>query len=1091
MKLKITILIALLFLGAERVSAQSAVVTGRVTETVDGQAVAVPGVSVMVVNTQERTLTGAITGSDGTYRLSVPTNESDLSLVYAFIGMESQTFAYTGQRTLDVTMKPGSEMIEDVVVTGRRTIRNAVGISQKEQVAAVQRLEMDAIMAASPVNSLEEALQGRLGGVDIVTSGGDPGGRSSIRIRGTGTLTANAEPLIVIDGVPYTNDLAEENFDFSNATDENLGALLNISPDDIESIEVLKDAASTAIWGTRGGNGVLIINLKKGGQGRTNFTFSSKLTARFEPETIPMLDGLQYTTLMQEAIWNSANYIGMNTAENNYLELLFNTPAISYDPAFRYFDEYNQDTRWLDEIRRTGLSLDNNFSMNGGGDKASYRFSMGQLSDQGTTIGEQLQRVSSTLDVDYQFSRRLRFGANFAYTQSTKDGNLESTRSEAFRKMPNKSPYWIDPLTGERTGLYFSEQTREFEGLFERGSSWDKASNYNPIAMIHEGINNSLSREGRITFRLESNNILPGLQYSGFASLNMNTSKRRRFIPQVATGVVWTDINANLSTDELSDRMSLQTENKLIYIKNWNDIHNLVATGVFRTSQNQSTSYSSQTSGNGSAELSDPIIGAVVTGMGSAESESRSASATFLFNYTLLDRYVVQGSMTMEGNSAMGNAYRTGYFPMAGLSWNVQEENFLQGARNWIDEIKLRAALGQTGRAPGGTALYLGAFGTLGEYMDMNAIYPTRMQLDRLKWETSTEFNLGMDVVLFRGKVTASFDHYTKTTRDLLLRDYKIPSTTGYNQVGYFNSGELLNRGWEFRAGVTLFENDDWRIASHVNFSRNVNEIVELSDNMVQENYSFGNGKYAVIAEEGRPAGSFYGYRYQGVFQNKEQTYARDSEGNIMNNAAGNPIVMRNGTVMVSPGDASYEDINHDGVINEYDIVYLGNYMPTLIAGGGLNVRWKQLTLNLLFIGRFGQKVINQVRMNNESMYGPNNQSVATLRRWRNEGDETDIPRALYNEGYNYLGSDRFVEDASFLRLQEVSLSYRLPKPLLDRWGFSNLNVFVTGYNLLTWSGYTGQDPEVRIPGKATDLAMDNALTPVAKRLTCGIRMNF
>ena len=261
-----------------------------------------------------------------------------------------------------------------------------------------------------------------------------------------------------------------------------------------------------------------------------------------------------------------------------------------------------------------------------------------------------------------------------------------------------------------------------------------------------------------------------------------------------------------------------------------------------------------------------------------------------------------------------------------------------------------------------------------------------------------------------------------------------------------------------------------------------------MPSNYVPDNYTFGNGNYAFRYEVGRPLGSFYGYRYLGVYQNKDATYARDEAGNIMKDVEGNPIVMQNGTAVVCPGDAMYEDINHDGVINEYDIVYLGNAQPTLTGGFGLNISYKQFKLSANFYGRYGMDVINQARMNNESMYGTANQSKAVLRRWRNEGDDTDIPRALYNEGYNYLGSDRFIEDASYLRLKSLSLTYRLPKNLTTSWGLTNMDVFVTGYNLFTWTNYTGQDPEVK---PSSTLTKDTAVTPTSIQFTCGVNLSF
>lgn len=1064
---------------------QAPMVRGKVVEEVGGKTEALVGVNVNIVNIENRSLGGVVTELDGSYEVRIPEDEGSITLVFSYIGMQTQRVEYSGQETLNITMEQSGAMLEEVVVRADVVERSPMGISQKEQVTSTQKFQMDEVTATAPITTVEEAIQGRLAGVDIITSGGDPGARSSIRIRGISTLNASSEPLIVIDGVPYATDIGED-FDFATANDEDLGALLNLAPTNIESIEVLKDAAATAIWGTKGANGVLLITTKKGKTGKTNFSFSSKLASKIEPRTIPMLDGNEYRTLMQEAIWNSANYIGMGSETNRYLRLLYDTPEIGYDENWRYFDEFNQEnTDWLDEVRQTGLTWDNNLSMSGGGDKANYYISFGYLNDEGTTISTGLERINTSFNVSYQFSDKMRVGADFAFSQSDKSSDWTSNvRSEAFRKMPNKSPFWIDPVTGERTEQYFSYQTSDFEGGFSG------RNNYNPVAMAYQSNNNSLQKEGRLTFRMQYD-VLKNLLYQGWASINMRTLKNRRFLPQLATGVVWTNRYANQSTDGATDQMDLQTENKLIYQRNYGGIHNIIATGVFRTSQTQRASYSSTTSGNASSGLSDPIVGSTVEGIGSGESEVRNVSGIGLVNYTLLDRYVIQGSVTVEGNSSMGRARRTGYFPTVGVSWNMQNEPIFYGLLDWLSESKIRLSAGQSGRSPGGSSLYLGAFNSLGEYMGMSAIHPVRMQLDNLKWETTTEYNAGLDVGLFYDNVRFTFDYYVKYVEDLLHRDVRIPSTTGYASIKYFNSGNLTNRGWEFRTDVIFLKKKDWQLGGSLNFNRSRNVITKLPANMNQENYSFNNGNYAVRIEEGRPVGSFFGYRYLGVYSDKDATYARDADGEIMNDVLEQPIIMKNGNATVFPGDAKYEDINNDGVINEYDIVYLGNFMPLVTGGAGISVKWRQLTLNSFFHGRFGQKVINGTRISSESMYNNTNQSKAVLRRWRNIGDVTDIPRALYNEGYNYLGSDRFIEDASYLRLKTLSLNYSVPANTLKRFGINYFNVFLTGYDLYTWTKYTGQDPEVSIPGSATSLARDNANTPASVRWAFGINLNF
>ncbi len=1090
----ICVSIALLLCCVEEVSSQAQkVMSGTITELIGKTAEPLVGVNVNIVNAQNRSLGGAITNLNGQYNVKIPEGESNLTIVFSYIGMKTQRVKYTGQVNLNIRMESESRTVDEVVVSAKRIERNDLGITNKEMISATQKVNMDDLVAAAPIVSVEEALQGQLGGVDIVL-GGDPGTRSAIRIRGTGTLNASADPLIVIDGVPYPTDISDD-FDFSTANEEDLGALLNISPNDIATVEVLKDASATAIWGTQGANGVLVITTKKGTVGKTRFSFSSKWTLKTEPKNIPMLNGDEYTALMQEGIWNSAKYTGLNNASNHYLDLLFNTPVIGYTPGFEYFNEYNQDVNWLDYVRQTALTSDNNFSMSGGGEKATYRFSLGYMSDDGTTIGTSLKRLNTSLNVSYQFSNKLKFGANFSYSQSDQDANwAKNVRSEALSKMPNKSPYTIDRQTGLMTGDYFVYHDPDFEGSF-KGTVNKDSENFNPVAMVNEAMNNTMQREAKITFNADYT-ILPGFTYKGWASINMRTTKTHRFLPQVVTGVAQNSEYANQSVDTYSDKLVLQTENKLMYIKNWNDKHNLIANALVRTSQQVSTSYLSATYGNASSGLSDPTVGTSVlegdSGMNSSETETRSVSFIGLANYTLLNRYVFHASLNAEGNSAMGRNKRMGYFPAAGIAWNLQNEPFLELARDrWLDEAKIRVSVGQSGRAPSGTSVYLGAYVKGDNYMNMSGTKPERMQLDDLHWETSTEYNYGADVMLFGGRLKFTFDYYQKYIKDLLQKDYKLPSSTGFGSMRYYNSGKMENKGWEFRADAIFWKNKDWQISGYVNFSRNENRITELPGNMAQETYEANNGKYAARVEVGQPVGAFYGYRYLGVYKDKNATYARDASGNIMNDVHGKPIVMKNLTKVCQPGDAIYEDINHDGVINQYDIVYLGNYNPVLTGGAGLTVKYKQVSLSAFFHGRFGQSIVNKARMNNESMYSDDNQSTAVLRRWRNEGDVTDIPRALYKEGYNYLGSDRFVEDASFVRLKTLTLNYSFPKKICNRLGINTLSCFATGYNLFTWTNYTGQDPEVEIPTKPTDLAEDKATTPVSMRFAFGINLNF
>ena len=1071
-------IIFIMLLSAAGMMAQEHVLTGKVTEKLDnGTQDPIIGANVVLVNNQNRYIKGAVTDIDGNYMIQVPSDAKNLKVRATYIGMKAVTVNYTGQTEINFEME-SEAVLQEVTVTGNRGGRDGMGISRLEQTSAVQKVDLASIVESSPVTSVEEALQGQVAGLDI-NLGGDPGARSSIRIRGTSSLSASNEPLIIIDGVPQDVDITDD-FNFSTANEEDFGALLNIAPANIESIEVLKDASATAIYGTKGANGVLLINTKRGSMGKTKFSFSSKFTAKREPESIPLLNGAQYVSLMQDAIWNAANAKGIGNASSE-MNMLFNNPEINYDPTYRYYDEYNVDTDWLDAVKQDAIITDNNFSMTGGGEKAVYKFNLGYYDEQGTTVGTGVQRLSTGMKITYNFSDRLRVRTDFSFSNTNKDANaLSSVRSMAQKKMPNLSPYWIDDQTKLPTDVYFSRD-EDFQGSYD--------SNYNPVAMVKEGYNKTTQRDEKMTITLQYDFPF-NLQYQGWVSLNMRTTKNKQFLPQVATGVLWTSSYANRSVDASTDAFSLQTENKLIYNSTFAEKHKIIATGLIKTSDSESFSYTSSTYGNASANLSDPIVGSVVASSGSGNSERRSVSLIGQAVYSFDNRYVIRGTINHEGNSTMGKEKRWGTFPAFGASWNIEQEHFWSDSfKKWFNEGKIRFGYGWSGTSPSGASIYLGAYKSLGQYMNMAAITPDRMQLDNLKWESTREMDFGIDLRLFN-KLTFTFDYYDKLTDDMLLKDTKLPTTTGYGSVKYINSGKMSNKGVEIRFEYQIFRNKDWTISANANISRNINKVKELPSTWVMDNYSFGNGNYALRIVENAPVGSFYGYKYLGVYQNTEETYARDAQGQVMYDWQGNVITMRNGTVQTYPGDAKYEDVNHDGVINENDIVYLGNANPKFFGGGGFQIRWKDLTLTTFFYGRYGQKVINGARISLENMYGKNNQSTAVLHRWRAEGDQTDIPRALYGMGYNYLGSDRFVEDASFLRLKTLSLSYNFPKKWLKKWGISKLNVFATGYDLFTWTKYKGQDPEVSMPS-ATSLVRDNATTPVSRRFAVGLNLDF
>lgn len=1073
------------------------ILTGTVTERYGDELEPSMGVNVAVYNSENRMLTGVITDMDGNYSIKLPEG-SNLTIVFSYIGMATQRIPYSGQRQLNVTMSEDSQTLSEVVITSQRVNTSELGISDHAFTGATQRVKMDEVMEGLPVNSVEEALQGRLAGVDILAAG-DPGAKGSIRIRGTATLNSSADPLIVINGVPYNTDIADD-FNFATASTEDFADMLSLNPNDIEDIQVLKDAASTAVYGTKGANGVLLITTKKGVRGKPKFIFSHKSAMKFEPATIPMLSGDEYSAYMQDAIWNTANARGL-TSSADLLRMLFSDKsfAIGYEPSWSYFDEYNQNVDWLSAVKKNAYSTDNNFSMSGGGEKATYRFSLGWTSEDGTTRNNDMTRLTTSLRIGYSFSDRLNVNAEFTYSDSENDRTYYDSgdlRSEAMRKMPNKSPYYIDDNTGLPTPVYFTYQdANEFQGAY--GS--DK--NFHPIAMVNESYNVTGTKEEKFTLSpqytlLWDENHTPLLRYQGYVSMKFKTVKTRKFLPQEATGVDIANTASNYSYDGYTNNFSLQTETKFIYNQNWaENLHNLVGALIWRTTQSRGSSYASQVYGMAAAGMSDPVNGGTIYNgsLGSGTSDARTLSLLTNLNYTYQQWLTFNVTLNYEGNSALSRENRWALFQSYGTAINLQDIPAIHlRTEKWLSEAKLRASWGQSGQAPSGTSPYVGTYTALTEkYGTYTPVVPGSMQLSKLKWETSEEWDVGADIAFLEGRLKFTVDYYDKVTRDLLQKNVSVASTSAYTSIAYTNSGSVENRGWEFRVESDLIRSKDWTLNVDFNINRNVNRLLQLPDNLAEDNYSFRNGQYAQKLLAGTPIGSFFGYRYAGVYQNLEDTYARDPEGHVMYDLEGNPVVMMNGNYRCYPGDAKYQDVNSDGRIDENDIVYIGNCYPVVTGGAGITLRYRSLSLSTRFHYRLGQKVINQAKMNSEAMYNTDNQSKAVLSRWRSEGDATDIPRALYGWGLNYLGSDRFVEDCSFLRLQTISLSCRLPKKWAERMFASSASAFVTGYDLFTLTNYEGQDPEVTLPSKVTQLAKDNSSTPRSRRASVGVTLNF
>lgn len=1030
------------------------------------------GANVVFLNDQERVLLGVTTDINGEYYLKIPQVNYKLTISFSFVGCKPKKIPFKGQKELNVTLESDVQKLNEVQITAEK--RNAMGVSYKNLTASVERIELDAPELAT--GSAGDALQGRLANVDMVATSGAPGSGMSINIRGISTLSASSQPLIVLDNIPQEVVFSDD-FDFATANEEDLGQLVNLAPADIESIEVLKDAAATAIYGSKGANGVLLITTKQGRPGKMSFRVTERIDTNFEPKGLQLLNGNEYVSLMQDALWNN----GLETRFQAIAGMLTHN-QINFNPKYEYWREYNQNTDWLSEISRTAMSSETDFSMEGGGERTVYRFSANYLTDYGTTIGTSYDRLSTRLNLTYKFSNRFRIQSGISFVNGNRHSHFSGdARGVAMRKMPNMSPYIMEEDGVTPTNAYF----RPVDGTFQ--------SYYNPIAMALDSYNNNTNRDMSLNLNLNYN-VVPGLlNYLGTVGFNVNTSQYNAFLPESAsTTANRLDANYNRTRSGQNDGTALYIKNQFTFNKTITGGHNFILALVNELRDNSNSNISSSVSGVASQNSAFPGLGDYIREMGSGYGNYRSVNFAGNFNYTYKNRYSAAASYSFGANSGMYKANRWAGFPSVSASWRIEQEPFMKNVY-WINLLKLSTGWGQNGRPPGGNPS-LGRFAPEANYGTEGSVGPSTMQLTKLKMEIVDKYNAALVTEVWNNRFEFVFDYYRHVTKNLLQNNVKVPGHTGFNTVAYYNSGKMKNEGLEFRVSFKNFiKHKDYRMSVSMNISKNINTILELPDNINYLDYpdKIENKRYASSLTEGHPLGSFYGFRYLGVYKDKDAVYVRNDQGGLVYDVSGRPVTMWHEDRPVTPGDAIYEDINKDGVINKYDIVCIGNAMPKFTGGAQITFGYKAFSVRAAFHGRFNFDIVNSTRMNLESMRNGDNQSIAVLNRWRHEGDEAQIPKALWGRGYNILGSDRFVEDGSFVRLQQVTLSYKLPNSILQRSRLNRVEVFVTGKDLFTWTKYSGQDPEVGVSGGFSKMSYDNASTPRARRLTGGVTIEF
>ncbi|MCK4922029.1 MAG: SusC/RagA family TonB-linked outer membrane protein [Bacteroidales bacterium] len=1069
---KIVIIIWFTLLGFNLSAQNGIILRGTVKDKTTSEPII--GATIIEYDKDKRIITGSISDMNGNYVLSA--HSKDAIIMFSFIGYVTFETPLNGISRLDVELELDSYNMEEVTVTAKVYNDPLTGLAERNMATSRVKVDLSEYMQDISI-SAEEALVGKITGLDITSFSGDPGSGSSIVIRGLGSL-GNASPLIVVDGIPQST--ASSGFDFSSADQEDIGELVNIAPQDIKSIEVLKDAGSTAQWGSKGADGVLQIETFRGTKGRTKFNYQNKFTWNFQPPSIPMLNGDEYIMLQLEEWHNSSG--------------IYEVPSeIAYDIDYIDFYNYNKNIDWIRAVSQNSYLSENFFKLSGGGEKTRYYASMSKHKSTGTTINTGLERLSTRVNLDYDVSKKLRFSVNFSYTDSDVENNYivggTNIREMAYRKAPNMSIYEYD-FDGRPTGEYFNP-INSYQGS---GTQY-----FNPVAVGDLSTNDISEKRIKNDFTLHYN-ILPWLRFQEIVSFQYLNQKKKQFLPADAIGADWLNSLINQSSEDNYSKAQIITRSQLFFLPRINSNHVFSAIAMFETDQ-QGDEWSMLSGRNGpSTSLQDPAANTTLNNINSGHQEIHILGILASANYVMMDRYGIGLNYRRDASSRFGKNYRWGSFPSFGIFWRFTNEPWMEKCK-FISQGKVNYSYGMAGKQPGGAydrhaIINEPTNGGANQYINDPIVVQQQVQLSNLKWQTVYSHNLKLDLGFFKDRLMFTGEVYKKITEDLLWRNYMIPKSSGYTSLKWFNGGSLENKGWEIVVSLNALKRKNTSLNFNFNISQNINSFIEFPENFNPErDQNIGNGQFPRRAIVGQPIGSFYGFRYQGVWASDEDVYATDQNGEPLIDVNGNHIpVSYMNTYNFQGGDAKYEDINHDGKIDIMDAVYLGDSNPDFIGGFGATLNWKDFRVATQWHYRTGFQIVNEIAMNTQGMLGKDNQSVAVLHRWRSQGqnEENMLPRAYYGHPANNLGSDRYVENGDFLRLLNLSFSYKVPKSLCAKMKVSSLNFGLSMRRILTFTGYSGQDPE--IPQKIEDpfwFGTDRARTPPPQSYSINVTLGF
>lgn len=969
--------------------------------------------------------------------------------------------------------------IDEVVLVGYTKV------SKKDVTNAVSSVKAEAIKDM-PSNTAAEAIQGRMAGVQVSLSEGAPGADVDIVVRGGTSITGSNAPLYIVDGVQMDN------------------ALSILSPKEIESIEVLKDASSTNIYGARGANGVVLITTKGGRKkAKTTINYNGFVGVRKIQNTIDVLDPYQYVLYQYELYYRN----GVQTDID-----MFNTRYGTFDELGKYKNVKNID--WQDRVfGREAFNFTHNVGITGGSENSSFSLTLNNLQEDGIMIGSSFKRNMANFKYDYDISKKLSIGLNARYSRQTIYGSgTSATGSQSTNRLRNAIRY--QPFEGGST-----VNVDEFDPLFA-----DQTNLVNPVLLadneIKENGRNDLMLNGTLEYKISK-----AFTFRSVIGYVQRDQKLNQFSGTV-TSVARQNNDQPVVYLTSSQSRRITNSNTLNFKKTFgNHKIDLLAgqetvrtdgEGLSMTIKWLPKSVTAQEA-FANIQLASPPSGMIQDAPKTASEIDRLASFFGRANYIYKNKYIFTASMRADGSSVFKpGKNQWGYFPAASVAWKINEENFLQDSRT-VNELKLRLGYGQSGNNRIGAFLYDTFFTSSSDYgyafgsnVTPGATTGNIMANPNVKWESSTSQNAGLDFGFFNGKLYGTLDVYQTDTKDLLLLA-KIPQTTGY-EYQYQNSGSSRNRGIEFSVGSAIInkENFTWKIDA--NISSNRNTIKSLGANAsASSNYYYypsgwQNNLFDFLVQVGKPVGTYWGYETAGRYEISDFNYDAATQVYTLKDGIASSAAVANGARPVQPGDLKLKDLNNDGVIDTNDQTDLGNAQPKFYGGFNQTFRYKNFDMSLFFNFSVGNKVYNanKIEYSTQYLYKDNNMLAEVANRWRwfnDAGEKITDPAGLAALNANttmwtppagaYFLHSYAIEDGSFLRLNNVTLGYSLPKGSLDSIGVKNLRMYATINNLFTITGYSGFDPEANTRRNPLTPGVDYSAYPRSRFILTGIDITF